>query len=208
MLEISSHPKECVSCHAHLHGPFCAQCGEAVRPADDLSMRVFLARAVGEITQLDSKLYRSFRLLLTRPGKLSQEYLAGRRRPYLKPIQMFLLANLVYFLVQPFSGASGYNTGLTSQIHQQFYSEATRLVDIVDQEVQRRGMAFEDFARLFDARSATYAKTLVFLMVPLLAAATSLVYRRRRTYFAEHLIFAVHFYAWNLLFIGSILVPA
>ena len=35
--------------------------------------------------------------LITQPGLLTDAYVRGRRKPYLAPLQVFLIANLVFF---------------------------------------------------------------------------------------------------------------
>ena len=46
-----------------------------------------------------------FRLLVTRPGLLASNFLAGRRRSQMGPVQVSVVCNVIYFLVQPFAVA-------------------------------------------------------------------------------------------------------
>jgi hypothetical protein len=49
-------------------------------------------------------LWRTLRLLFVRPGRLSLEYAAGRRRPYINPFRVLLIAIVVYVLLTASSG--------------------------------------------------------------------------------------------------------
>ena len=89
----------CVSCDAPLAGPYCARCGEGALEPEALTLRHFLVHTVAhELLHLDGTLWRTVRLLFVRPGRLSLEYAAGRRRPYLNPFRLLLIAIVAYTL--------------------------------------------------------------------------------------------------------------
>ena len=90
----------CVSCDAPLAGPYCSRCGERTLEPDALTLRHFAIHTVAhELLQVDSALWRTLRLLFTRPGQLSLEYAAGRRRPYVNPFRLLLIAIVAYALI-------------------------------------------------------------------------------------------------------------
>src|SRR5262245_39781968 len=96
----------CASCGHPLDGPFCSRCGEERLDPGKLTLWHFITSSLpGEVFDLDSKIWRTLRLLLFRPGFLALEYAAGRRRPYVKPLRVLLTAIIVYAL----STASGNN---------------------------------------------------------------------------------------------------
>ena len=81
----------CPSCGASLVGDYCHACGEKRAGARDLTLRHFLRETAQELTSLEhSKLLRTLRALLFRPGLLSAEWVAGRRNLYLKPLNLYL----------------------------------------------------------------------------------------------------------------------
>ncbi len=57
---------------------FCPECGEQRVSESDYLLRRFLANAVGELSNLDSRVFRSFRALIANPGHLTAEHIAGR----------------------------------------------------------------------------------------------------------------------------------
>src|SRR5687768_16563949 len=89
----------CSSCAAPLSGRFCAQCGERRIEPGEQTMRHFLRDSLADLASLDGKLLRTLRALIVRPGELTREFMDGRRVLYLRPLQLFLLANLIYFVV-------------------------------------------------------------------------------------------------------------
>src|SRR5918997_6420715 len=101
--------ERCVSCAAPLSGPYCSRCGERTLEPEALTLRHFLVHTVAhELLHVDGTLWRTLRLLFVRPGRLSLEYAAGRRRPYVNPFRLLLIAIVAYALLT----ASGFNAFL------------------------------------------------------------------------------------------------
>src|SRR5215471_2513317 len=120
---------QCATCSATGSGMYCPDCGEKRPSRHDLSLHHFFSHALGEFFHFDSKIFRSFLLLFTRPGFLAAEYIRGCRKPYLHPFQVFFVANLIYFILQPIIGWSGLRTWLFIQTHMMPYKElASRMV--------------------------------------------------------------------------------
>lgn len=88
----------CVSCGSPLSGAYCAACGERAPDERNRTLGDFLGDAVDALTNVNGKLLKTVRLLLLRPGFLSAEHARGARVPYMRPVQLFLVANLVFFL--------------------------------------------------------------------------------------------------------------
>lgn len=202
-MSASTHNARCPSCDAPVAGAFCSACGEHIIKRD-YSTWHFIKRSFGQLTSLDSKVYRSYWLLLTKPGFLSGAYLAGARRPYMRPIQLFLIANLVYFLVQPVTMFNTFNNTLSSHMNRQVYSERAGLAERVSREVDARDVSFEQYEALFNQKSTTYAKSFILIIVPLFAVLLFAAFGRARRHYVEHLVFSMHFVAFLLLFVYSL----
>jgi len=56
------------------------------------------------IFSLDSPLWKTFKGLTTNPGKVGNEYIAGKRKSYYTPIKYFILASAIYFLLIKVTG--------------------------------------------------------------------------------------------------------
>lgn len=86
----------CASCHAPVHGNFCAQCGEAT-VAHPPSAGEFLHEFVGHYVALEGKLWQTLRALLFAPGRLTADHLRGRRVPFVNPLRLYLTLSLIVF---------------------------------------------------------------------------------------------------------------
>jgi Protein of unknown function (DUF3667) len=59
----------------------------------------FITHFFNDITHFDGKFFSTGRLLLTRPGFLSKEYIQGRRSDYLHPIRLYIFSSAIFFLL-------------------------------------------------------------------------------------------------------------
>ena len=86
----------CENCGAQLEGHWCAKCGQ---PAIDYrrSFRHVFADLLNEFLNWDSKFFATIGLLLARPWKLTNEFLAGHRVRYVHPLRLYLLASILFF---------------------------------------------------------------------------------------------------------------
>jgi len=86
----------CENCGTPLTGHWCAKCGQ---PAIDYrrSFRYIVVDLLDEFLNWDSKFFRTLGLLLVRPWKLTNEFLAGRRVRYVHPLRLYLLASILFF---------------------------------------------------------------------------------------------------------------
>jgi thiamine biosynthesis protein ThiS len=196
---------QCPTCGALLTCKFCPDCGEKKSSSDDLSIRHFFTHALGEFFHFDSKIFRSFRLLFAKPGFLTAEYLRGCRKPYLHPFQLFFVANLIYFFVQPYTGWTGLRTTLDIQLHMMSYSGlASRMVA---DRIAAKGTTLAQFSPSFDHVVEVQARSLVLVMVFLYALVLAILQWRRKHFFGQHLVFSLHFAAFWLTAIFVLLYP-
>ena len=90
-------PPRCLNCGHVLHGQYCGICGQ--RSSSRLiSLWGLIAEGLGDLLDMDSRLWRTLRALLLRPGYLTAEYLEGRRAKFMPPFRMYLAFSLLFFI--------------------------------------------------------------------------------------------------------------
>jgi len=89
-------PTRCENCGAELQGHWCAQCGQ---PAIDYrrSFRHVIADLLDEFLNWDSKFFATIALLILKPWRLTNEFLAGKRVRHANPLRLYLLASILFF---------------------------------------------------------------------------------------------------------------
>jgi len=87
---------QCENCGAQLTGNYCSQCGQA---AVDYrrSFRHVVADVLESFLNWDSKFFTTIALLILKPWRLTNEFLAGKRVRYVNPLRLYLLASILFF---------------------------------------------------------------------------------------------------------------
>ncbi|HEX8906590.1 MAG TPA: DUF3667 domain-containing protein, partial [Longimicrobiaceae bacterium] len=181
----------CPSCGTALAGEYCHACGERRHSDERFSLRHFLADAWEDVFDLDSRALRSLRLLVTRPGLLTLEALQGRRRPYVGALRMYLVVFAVTLFLStllPTSPDGKSADRLTLMFKQLVHTLAVK-----------RGMTDEAARQALMQASAQHVSWLSVLIPVLFAGFLYAVFRRRRPWYGQHLVFATHFATINFL---------
>lgn len=95
----------CLNCGAGLDGAFCSQCGQKAHVERSLGHAAH--ELLHGVLHFDGKLWNTLPLLVARPGKLTRDYIEGKRARFISPIAMFLLTVFLMFLVFGFMGGGG-----------------------------------------------------------------------------------------------------
>jgi hypothetical protein len=194
-----SQASHCVTCGADLSGPYCSACGEAAGH-HDYSLTHFGEEALETFAHVDGRLFSTFRSLITRPGLLAANFLAGRRKPQVGPLQLFVVCNVIYFLIQPLTLFLPFTSTLGIQTTQRPWHRMASAM--VASKVAARQVTTAEYARAFDEAAHLQGKSLVILMVPLFALGAWALYGRTRRFYAEHLVFAFYSFAFLMLWMG------
>ena len=94
---LPDHPN-CLNCGTELRGQYCGNCGQRAR-SRLISLWELLQDAFGDLFEIDSRLWRTVIPLLARPGRLTRDYLEGRRARYMPPFRMYLVLSVIFFVV-------------------------------------------------------------------------------------------------------------
>ncbi len=165
-----------------------------------------IEQAIETVSNTDGRVFRSVRDLALRPGSLTAAYMQGRRKPYIGPLQLFLIANVLFFAMQSLSGWRIFSTPLDLHLHDQLYSGVAR--QLVDDRLAESRRPSSRYAPVFNQAAALNAKSLIILMVPPFALFAWLLFRRRDRPVVTHVVFALHFFAFVLLAYSVLLLVA
>lgn len=131
---------QCLNCGTPLEGPFCHYCGQP----DRNFMRFFpalLREFISESLELDSRFARTMKPLLFFPGRLTRDYLDGRRFRYTPPVRLYLFSSIIFFLLAAFLSSDA-------------ITENVRVSDEIGSGIQITADTEEDLARVEEALSA------------------------------------------------------
>lgn len=221
----------CLNCGAQLDAAFCSQCGQKNKDYR-LSFKDLFSDFLEELLDVDSRVLRSLRMLFTRPGFLTTEYIKGRRISYLPPVRLYLVASILFFL------SISLNTLVPSIQNSRFIKEWTETGDIdealsntvestikdfegeqsqsedsglfqADPDSSNSGMSLSVGENTFDVQQSDFLANfsdnfakMMFFLLPVAALQLKFLYWRRKKLYIEHLIFSLHVHA----FIFSLLI--
>jgi hypothetical protein len=186
----------CVGCSAAMIGNFCHGCGEQQHHPHELSFKHYVVHTFHELTHLDAKLLVSIRYLFTRPGFLTQEYLSGRRRRYMKPMALFLLSVALLFLADAISPRSGYDVNTYAKLDKT--GQVDHLWDIM---AAKKHVPKEVLLERMQETIHKISTAAQFIDVFVMCAMLAMFYQGR--YFGEHLTTSFHYLA--LCYLATVL---
>ncbi|MDH4052382.1 MAG: DUF3667 domain-containing protein [Rubrivivax sp.] len=208
----------CLNCGAAFGVPrprFCPDCGQETNLKPP-TLGEFAKQFGGAYFATEGALWRTLKLLLLRPGELTRQYLAGRRRHYVLPLRLYLSISIVVLLlmrvlatndldgsipVVQFDAGEAQNFqldlgfGRAGMKDGEFYCEqlpawtCTRLHRRLEMDPQAMG---RDVAE----RMLGNVGAAMFVLLPSFALWLRLAYWNRRLRYTEHLVFALHLHAF------------
>jgi hypothetical protein len=208
-------PARCKNCDAVLLGRFCVNCSQAADVHVPTTMQLVHELLEG-LTHSDSRLWRTLTTLWFKPGKLTQEFVAGKRLAYLPPFRLYLILSIVFFLFTSFAhtqvqvlnfddalkpgglapvAAAPAEKRITSCADVNFITFSSR--PTWNPRIRRACEAIvrDNGDNLMHVVLATLPKAM-FIFLPLIAFLNMLLYWRPRYRYAEQLLFFVHLHAF------------
>jgi len=88
--------EKCLNCGTVLSDRFCGHCGQDKKEFKRSVWLVFF-QFLETFTDFDNKLWSSLGPLIYKPGFLTKKFLAGKRKSYLNPIQMYAFFSFLFF---------------------------------------------------------------------------------------------------------------
>ena len=187
----------CPSCYHEVATPFCPGCGERPLDPKQLTLRGLMSQLALYVTSLDTRVINTVRALMGEPGRLTLAFQNGQRMPFLGPFKIFILANVLFFAIQAMSDLRVYATLLEQQVGTEDGTAFARY--LVERYLSAKGLAFEEYAPVYDQAVLTNARSMIGLMALPFALCVALLFWRSRRPFAVHIVFSLHFYAFVLL---------
>jgi Protein of unknown function (DUF3667) len=196
----------CPSCGWAATTRYCGSCGEegigALAPATD--------RSAAPAHSFVGRMSASLRALASPPGRLTIDWIRGRRVGYISPLSLFLWINVAFFIAQSASGLGILTWPLRVHLTDDSIGWlTTRLLawyrpDYAAKFAANHAMAGDVYASVFDTLEGVHAKSLVIVMVPPFALALCVLLLDRRESLRNSLTFALHFFAFTLIWLCAL----
>jgi hypothetical protein len=188
----------CTQCEAPLAGRYCGQCGLRRFERHDLSLGHYAHEAFHELFHLDGRLWRTLRLLLTRPGQLTLDAVTGRGALAISPLRLFLVMSAVFF----FLGQASFlklETVLGYAVRGSAAERTAAVERRLEEIAVRRGEPVALVKEHLEHRFEVDNKLAQVATVALFVAVLALLFAGSGHYFVEHLLFGLHYYSFRFL---------
>jgi hypothetical protein len=92
--------EECLNCSTPLdvEDKYCHQCGQ-LNSKKQLALQDFFGEFFSNIFSYDSRIWRTIKHLLFKPGYVSRQFISGKRLSYTNPFRFFLSVCIFFFLM-------------------------------------------------------------------------------------------------------------
>jgi hypothetical protein len=137
---------KCLNCGADLNpgDRYCHHCGQK-NLSSRLGLKELISQFLTDYFAIDSTLWKTLRLLFFKPGKLTKEFIEGKRKRYVPPFRLYIFLSFIYFFslalsTDPLnSGGEPYfslnpdegNSGLTLNIDSTISNQADRDTSLI-----------------------------------------------------------------------------
>jgi len=245
----------CENCSATMNGPYCANCGQHAIDYRRSFGRVFVD-ILDSFLNWDSKFFATLALLVTRPWRLTNDFLRGRRVRYVHPLRLYLLISVAFFFgVHELAKHANFQTGangaeltaeqkakldeklkklpadLQAELQQDLQKDLQppkrkNTFHVGSKELSKDASAFEKWlnaraksklgedgvnVKVFMLTVVSNLPAMMLCCIPLFAFVLKLLYIRRRVFYVDHLIYALHIHAFAylaILVIGFVIAGA
>ncbi len=191
----------CLNCeHPVTQGQrFCSFCGQKTA-VHRLSLHDVGHEAIHYFTHADKGIFSLLRQLITRPGKVAREYVAGKRRTYFPPLNFFLIVAAIYVFML--------TTVAPSTKEHIIPSEQLARYENIKDPVKKAAVGAILERRVKSAQFISkYSNFVAMIATPLISFFLWLFYRKGRYNYTEHLVANMYFSGFTVLSFALIFGP-
>ncbi|TAG03648.1 MAG: DUF3667 domain-containing protein [Betaproteobacteria bacterium] len=222
----------CRNCGTPAPGKYCPECGQDTDPRPP-SAREFVNHFFGNYIAVKGSFIQTLWRLISKPGQLTVDYLAGRKRQYILPLRLYVTISVIALLSISIAVNSAMSNEDMVKIDAKdlqgnfiaFGNFASVKLDkggqitcvgVMPESICKRARdrygaspeVLKSFMRTLPERVVKYLGYSLFLLMPLFALLMKAVYFNRGKTYGEHIVFALHVHAfWLLILLATVLAP-
>ena len=202
----------CKTTFPDAHTNYCPNCGQENQDYN-VPFKYLILDLLGSLWNFDTKFIRTFTAIFI-PGKLTADYLSGKRARYVPPARLYLFISLIFFILLAYTTDEKENQEMmikdiktlklgptdSASVTENDRSQLDSLLITNDGETSAidRFIA-RNIAKLvnvkkgeFQAKVTSVASYMMFILMPYFAFLMWLLYIRANKNYYEHLIFSIH----------------
>ncbi|MDR0970362.1 MAG: DUF3667 domain-containing protein [Lentimicrobiaceae bacterium] len=205
----------CRNCGTKLISRYCHNCKQDFFWGSERSLGAIINNTFATLFAWDNKILITLKYLLFYPGKLTNEYFSGRIVRYVYPSKLFWFISLLFFAVS----ITVIDSKISKEIDSEFRitnseeknneDKADKLVNI---ESDEDASIVRELINSIKRHTFSVLPYITFALIPFFALLLKLFFRNKKQFYANHIIFSLHFFAFTfiiffLIFIRIYLLP-
>jgi hypothetical protein len=219
----------CKNCDNTFTGHFCNNCGQSAKDFDR-PVSVLIVDAMSNMWAFDTRLWKTLKSIMLKPGEMALDYIEGKRVRYMPPFRLYLFISFIFFLLLKISADSDTNIKLISIEDKADKAKKEQVVEInpeyadlpaiqsqmnLGSKSGKGSRNFEEVKQnkeLYISRFFTYLSWALIVMMPLYAMLLWFLFRKNQKHYLAHFIFSLNqhaflFVIFSVLIIISLIFP-
>jgi hypothetical protein len=193
----------CLNCGTEVIGKFCHHCGQENVEVHENFFHI-ATHTIADFFHFDSKFFRSIKPLFFAPGFLTLRYWEGKRSYYIHPLRLFFFITIVMVIV-----TNAYYHKFEQQIQNERIVRSTPSDPSSEEEVKRSQQVEKQLRSAIDKTFdylAIYLKYISFVLLPLYALVFKILYRKRKLFYVDHIVYTMHLQSFVYVVISLLLL--
>ena len=215
---------DCPNCAYQFSGVnnYCPNCGQENHNLNVPFSHVVLETLEGTL-HFDTKIFRTLKILLLKPGQLTELFIQNKRASFVPPIRLYVFISFIFFLVialvaSPESGnekaeikISAFSAKASEKDNFRFQDMATMPDANLASMIRQLGFKPTEFNKNLGRKIGKFSAAnqeernhkifknvslLMFALMPLFGLILQSVYARQKKNYIQHLIFSLHFHCF------------
>lgn len=198
----------CRNCGTQQISRYCHNCGQDLFAGSERSIKEILHNALDTIFAFDNNIIRTLKYLLFYPGKLTNEFFAGRIVCYVYPAKLFWFITLIFFAIIAFDSDN-------KAIDSDDVDEIIRIVEtnLAEKTPENRKVTHDKIDEVIKEKLSNkqiietlmgYMPYAMFILMPFFALLVQMFFFRKCRYYVSQLIFSFHFHSFVFLFFAMV----
>lgn len=204
----------CRNCETKLISRYCHNCGQDFFSGSERSLVAIIDNTFDTLFAWDSKILITLKYLLFYPGKLTNEYFSGRIVRYVYPSKLFWFISLLFFAVSITAIDSEISKEIDSELNISISEEKNneeknneekpkKLVNINSNEDTA---IVREFINSIKSHTFSVLPYVTLALIPFFALLLKLFFKKKKPFYASHIIFSLHFFAFTFIIFFLIFV--
>lgn len=208
--------RNCLNCGKTVEVRYCTYCGQENTKTEQAFYFAFLSYFQNK-AKYDKSLISSIKILISRPGFLSSEFLKGKRATHIEPVRFYIaISFLVFFLTSILFGFH------QKQSFRFYYEPDDDVISLTEESIakmdqkalyehpniyflyhpfyeklkslKKSGWSDEQISEKLISKFVINIPTALFLYLPIFTLSLWIAYHRKPWTYYRHSIFSIHFF--------------